>query len=103
MARSRGFFTVLFDFSFSEFITPSIIGVLYGIGMFFAGLGGLGIILSGFNQGFFPGIVSLLLAPLVFFLYIIFIRVGLEGLLVAFRTAANTGRTADNTESLRNP
>ncbi|MBD2303168.1 hypothetical protein [Nostoc sp. FACHB-190] len=28
--------------------------------------------------------------------------VGLEGLMVAFRTAANTGRTADNTESLRN-
>ncbi len=103
MARSRGFFTVLFDFSFSEFITLRIIGVLYAIGIFFVGLGALGIIIGGFRGGFLPGIGSLLLAPLAFLLYVILIRVGLEGFIVAFRTADNTGRTADNTENLRNP
>ncbi|WP_341524755.1 DUF4282 domain-containing protein [Nostoc sp. UHCC 0302] len=103
MASSRNFFTVLFDFSFSEFITPRVVGVLYGIAIFFVGLGTLGIIAGGFRGGFLPGIGSLLLAPLAFLLYTILIRVGLEGLMVAFRTAANTGRTADNTESLRNP
>ncbi|BAZ48550.1 DUF4282 domain-containing protein [Nostoc sp. CENA67] len=103
MANSRSFFTALFDFSFSEFITPRVVGVLYGIAIFFVGLGALSFIAASFRGGFLPGIFTLLVAPLASLLYIILIRVGLEGLMVAFRTAANTGRTADNTESLRNP
>ncbi|MBW4643656.1 MAG: DUF4282 domain-containing protein [Goleter apudmare HA4340-LM2] len=103
MARNRGFFEILFDFSFSEFIALKVIGVLYGIAIFFAGIGALAILGGGFRQGFLPGIFSLIITPLFFLLYVILIRIGLEGLIVAFRTAENTGRTATNTEYLRNP
>ena len=103
MARTRGFFALLFDFSFSEFITLRIIGFLYGIGIFFVGLAALGFIAGSFARGFAPGIFSLLFAPLGFLLYVILIRVGLEGFIVAFRTADNTAHTAHNTETLRNP
>ena len=101
MARPRSFFEQLFDFSFSEFITPKIVGVLYAIGILGISIASLGILGAGFQSG--NGIVTLLVTPLIFLLYIIFLRVGLETLVVAFRTSENTKRTAENTENLRNP
>lgn len=51
MARSRGFLELLFDFSFSEFVALKIVGVLYGIAIFFAGLFALGLLLAGWSRG----------------------------------------------------
>lgn len=101
MARPRSFLEQLFDFSFSEFITPKIVGVLYAIGIFFISIVLLGFLGASFQSG--NGVIGLLLTPLMFLLYVILLRVGLEGLVVAFRTSENTKRTADNTENLGNP
>jgi hypothetical protein len=103
MSTKNDFFTVLLDFSFSEFITPRIIGILYAIGILLSGITALGLIIRGFSQGLISGVLSLLFVPIGLLFYIILIRVGLEGFIVAFRTANNTGRTAVNTESLRQP
>jgi Domain of unknown function (DUF4282) len=103
MVRSKGFFTALFDFSFSQFITLQVIGILYAIGVFFAGLAALGIIISGFSQGVTSGIFSLILSPLIFLLYVIISRIALEAIIVAFRTADNTSRIAENTRDMKNP
>lgn len=100
MARSRGFLELLFDFSFSEFVALKIVGVLYGIAIFFAGLFALGLLLAGFGRGVGPGLLALIFAPLAFLIYVIIARVVLEGMVVAFRTAENTGRTAENTNHL---
>jgi Domain of unknown function (DUF4282) len=102
MARPRGFFSTLFDFSFSEFIALKIIGVLYAIGIFLIGLATLAIVISGFAKGFSSGLVALIVGPLIFLLYVILIRIGLEGLIAALRTADNTSRIAENTRDLRN-
>ncbi|BAZ40874.1 hypothetical protein NIES4101_68350 [Calothrix sp. NIES-4101] len=103
MASNKNFFSQLFDFSFSEFLALKIVGVLYGIGMFFAGIFTLGIAVNSFRVGFASGVVGLILAPIIFLLYILFIRIALEGMIVAFRTAENTARIAENTKHLRNP
>lgn len=97
MARQRGFFDKLFDFSFSEFVAVQIIGVVYAIGLILLGLAALGIIIAGFSQGFTSGIVTLVVAPLAFFLYVILLRIGLEGFVAAIRTAENTRIIAENT------
>ncbi len=82
---NKGFFGSLFDFSFSEFVTPKIISVLYIIGMVFAGIGALFMIVAGFTNGFGSGLVALLLSPVVFLLYVIMIRVYLELVVVLFK------------------
>lgn len=103
MAKNKSFFTVLLDFSFSEFITPRIIGILYALVIFFSAITALGMIVGSFSRGFLPGILGALIVPIGLLFYVVLIRVGLEGFIVAFRTADNTNRTADNTESLRHP
>jgi hypothetical protein len=85
--EARGFFEALFDFSFSEFLTPKIIKVLYGIGLVLAAIGAVMFIIAGFHRGIGAGIVFLVLAPLVFLLYTLAARVYLEILIVIFRIA----------------
>jgi hypothetical protein len=97
MVQPRGFFGSLFDFSFSSFVAVKVVGVLYAIGVFFAGVFSIFIAFSGFSKSFVLGIVTILLAPIVFLLYVTGIRVGLEGLVASIRTAENTGRIAENT------
>ncbi len=90
MPPSTGFFKLLFEFSFSRFIGIRIIGVLYGIGMFFAGLLALTFAAAGFSRGFFAGVGTLILLPLIFLFYVILLRITLEGFVAALRTAENT-------------
>lgn len=88
MEQRKGFLASLFDFSFSEFITTKIIKILYGIGIFFAGLMALFVIVAAFRESPGYGILGLLiLAPLVFLLHVIIARVWLEVIIVIFRIA----------------
>ncbi|NJM95174.1 MAG: DUF4282 domain-containing protein [Acaryochloridaceae cyanobacterium CSU_5_19] len=98
MAAHRGFFTKLFDLSFSEFIAVQIAGILYGIGIVLIGLACVAIVFGGLSQGAGPGIGGLILAPIVFFLNVIFFRITIEAFISSIRTAENTYRIA---ESLR--
>ncbi len=97
----------LFDFSFNKFLAPKIVGVLYGIGMFFAGLVSLSLLAVGFRGGILSGVGTLIVSPIVFLLYIVMIRVGLEGLIATIKVAESsqviaqhTRQTADNTSRL---
>jgi Domain of unknown function (DUF4282) len=96
MSGSTGFFKMLFDFSFSRFIGIKIVGVLYGIGLFFSGLGCLVFAFSGFSSSFISGLVTLMLSPVIFLLYVILLRVGLEGFVASLRTAENTSHLVEN-------
>lgn len=86
----RSFFGKLFDFSFTEFITTDIIKILFGLAIFFSGLGALMIIISGFRINALLGILFLLLSPLVFLLYVMASRVALEVVMVLFRIEGHT-------------
>lgn len=94
MEQKKGFFAALFDFSFSEFITTRIIKILYVVGMILAVLAALGLMVSGFTQSVGVGILSLILSPIVFLVYVIVFRVWLEFIIVVFRIAEHTEEIA---------
>lgn len=82
----EGFFKSLFDFSFSSFITSRVIKILYILFVLGAALGALGIIVGGFSASVGTGLFTLIIGgPLVFLIWVISARVGLEIILVVFR------------------
>ena len=96
MEQPQGFFTTLFDFSFSEFIVPKILKVLYGLGILGAAITALGFIVNGFGAGVLGGIVMIILSPVIFVIGVILVRVYLEVVLVLFRIADNTAKMVQN-------
>jgi len=80
--------------SFEEFITPSIIKVLFIIAMVVIGLGVLAIIVMGFMASGALGIFTLIGALIGGFLYVLFARVMLEMIVVFFRIRDNTDEIA---------
>jgi len=95
MDQPSNFIQTLFDFSFSEFVTTKIVKILYGIGILFATLGALAMIVRGFGDSFGKGLIFLLISPIVFIIYTIFARVVLETIIVLFRIAENVKDIAD--------
>ena len=59
--RAKGFFGSLFDYSFSSYITPRIIRVLYVLATVLVALWTLVIILAAFNASSALGILALLI------------------------------------------
>jgi hypothetical protein len=97
MAQQKSFFARLFDFSFSEFIAIRIVGIIYAIVIVAMSLVAIAVIFGAFSQGFANGLGALIGAPLVLLVYIIMVRVGLEGLVASIRTSENTRIIAENT------
>lgn len=103
MQEPSGFFTRLYDFSFSEFITPKIISILFGIGILASAFGAFVFIGWGFKMGgFFFGLLCLILSPLVFIVYTIVLRVGLELIIILFRIADHVTAIADQQKPKKN-
>ena len=75
----KGFVGALFDLSFTTFVTPMIIKVVYIIGLVLIGLGTLFVSLSGFF-GDSPalGVVTLIVGPIVGLLYLCLFRMMCE-------------------------
>lgn len=90
MDTGKGFFAALFDTTFTEFVIPKIIRILYIIGIIAAGLAALVMIISGFAQSTGAGIVALILSPVIFLVLVIGCRIYLEVIIVLFRIAENT-------------
>jgi hypothetical protein len=97
--RGASFFEALFDFSFSKFVSETVVKVLYVIAIVLAGLAALGIILSGFSNGIGSGIFALIFAPIVFVFWVLLARVGMEIFVVIFRIADYLREIAENTRS----
>lgn len=94
MEQPEGFFSSLFDFSFSSFVTTKIIKVLYMLGIVAAALMGVVMFISAASKGAPAAIGGLIVAPLVFLLGVLYARVVLEIVIVVFRIAENTGEIA---------
>lgn len=88
----QNFFRALFDFSFSKFVAPKVIGIVYGIIIFFVGLLTLLSMGAGFQGGFGQGLLVLLISPLIAAIWLLFIRIGLESLVAGIKTAENTSK-----------
>jgi predicted lipid-binding transport protein (Tim44 family) len=87
---AHGLIAGLTDLSFSEFITTKIIKVLYVLCIIMAALMGLGMFIGGAQAGPGGAIAGLIMGALFFAVYVLFIRVSLEVLIVIFRIAENT-------------
>lgn len=84
--QAKGFFGSLFDYSFSSYITPKIIRVLYVLATILVALDTLAFILLAFRASSTFGILALLIfGPIGFVIGMIFARVGLEVLSAFFR------------------
>ena len=89
-SSSKGFFGRLFDLSFNEFVTPSIIKLIFIVGIVLAALMSL-VVFAGFaSQGGGAVVAGIVFAPLVFFVYVLFARVLSEVYLILFRIEENT-------------
>lgn len=85
--QAAGFMSSLFDLSFSNFITPKLIKVLFIISIVLAAFGSLFVVVSGFQVGgALGGLLTLLIvSPIIFFFYVMYARVMMEVLIVIFR------------------
>ncbi len=93
--ENKGTIGLLFDLSFSEFVTTRMIKVLYVLGIIGAAIGSLIMLGTGFRNGFGSGLLALILAPLVFLLWTLLARMWCELIIVAFRIAENTSRLVE--------
>ena len=92
-----GFIGDLFDLTFTRFISETLIRVLYIISIILAVVAAIIGIIAGFSNGVGAGISALILAPVFFFVYVVFARVIFEFVIVVFRIADYTHQIVENT------
>ena len=106
MAAKKGFVGSLFDFSFSNFVTPTIIKIIYGLmlllvalvclGLFIMGV--IGIFSGGGGGAVVMGIAIIIIGcPLALVLGTIAMRVYAELLVIMFRIAETLIDIKNNT------
>ena len=90
MEQKRNFLVSLSDLSFSEFITIKVIKVIFLIGIVISALVFFLMIIGAFLNSITAGIITLLLSPVLYVIYILILRISLELIIVIFRIAKNT-------------
>lgn len=85
-----GFFGRLFDMSFTRFVTPSLIKILFILAIIVVSLVSVFMLIGGAASAGDGGIVLVILAPIYWLLGIIYVRVLLELAIVFFRIEINT-------------
>jgi hypothetical protein len=83
--HAKRFFGALFDFSFNYFVTPSIIRVLYVLGLIGIALTYLSFVVYSFIYSVTQGLITLLFGLVVAFIYLALWRVTLEFFLAVVR------------------
>ena len=95
--QARGFFSSLFDYSFTSFVTPRIIKVLYVLATIVISLWTLLLVLAAFNVSSGAGVAMLVIGgPLIFLISMIYARVFLELVIVFFRINGNVQEIRDS-------
>ncbi len=96
--EGKSFFGSLFDFSFSSFITPKIIKILFVIGLILTAILTLFIIIFAFIGSIASGVIALIFSPVIFFLYVLAVRIYLELLIVIFRIQSDIAKIAERSK-----
>jgi hypothetical protein len=94
MTEGKGFFERLLDFSFQHSITQKYASFLYGVHLLLGLIAGTWFVFTGFQTSTSQGLLTLLLALVGYFLWILYVRVALEFLVTMFRTADNIARAS---------
>ena len=94
--QPKGFLAALFDYSFTSFVTPKIIKMLYVLATIVISLWTLVLVLAAFNASSGFGLVMLVVGgPLFFLIAMIYARVFLELVIVFFRINGNVQELRD--------
>ena len=88
--QQKGFFGSLFDVSFKSLAMTKIIRVLYILILIAFAFGLLGIVVSAANAGGGEAVAILIFGPLLLLLYLMYIRLALEALIVIFNIGQNS-------------
>ncbi|MCP4550254.1 MAG: DUF4282 domain-containing protein [bacterium] len=87
MNTDKGILGTLFDFSFSEFITIKVVKILFIIGLVTSGWWTVKVIQGVWWDSTFWGVITVLISPIIFAMFVLLVRVALELVLVLFRIA----------------
>lgn len=90
--QATSFLKALFDTSFTTFIVPKLIRLLYVLFMLIGVIVALGVVVAAFNVHSALGVLALLLSPVVFLLVLVQARVTLELIAIVFRIEHNTAQ-----------
>ncbi len=95
--QAKGFLSALFDYSFTSFVTPRIIKILYVLATILISLWTLLLVVAAFNvSGGAGGVMLIVGGPLFFLLSMIYARVLLELIIVFFRINGNVTEIRDD-------
>jgi hypothetical protein len=94
MADDKGFFEILLDFSFRHTMTYKYAKLLYALHLLLGLIVAIWQVFNGFQVSQSQGLLTLLLALVGYFLWILYVRVVLEFLVAIFRTAENIARVS---------
>ncbi|MBC7328408.1 DUF4282 domain-containing protein [bacterium] len=104
MKKEKGFWESLFDLTFSSFVLPKLVPVLYIIAIVFISLFILIYIVVAFSHNIFLGLLMLVVgAPIMFFLYLFSARLWLEALLILFRIREDLQEMKKEKETVEKP
>ncbi|GAA2744971.1 hypothetical protein GCM10009868_24730 [Terrabacter aerolatus] len=76
--EGAGFFTALFDFSFTNFVTPILVRFVYLLATVALVASWLIFVIIAFSQGVGSGLAALILGPIFVVIYLAVIRMTLE-------------------------
>ena len=100
--ENQSFFSKLFDMSFSRFVTPSIIQVIFVLGIVAGGIAAIGMFTTlSFAAGAGGALLGIVVAAISFLVYVVLARMSLEALVALFRIAENTKVLADAAREAR--
>ena len=86
--NEQGFFGTLFDFTFSRFIATRLIKLAYAVAMIVGIAGVVAAVVAGLGSGQpGAGLIALVVGPIVFFMYLIVVRLWCEFFIVIFAMA----------------
>jgi hypothetical protein len=87
MTREKGLLENLMDFSFERIVTPRLLRILYGVHLLLGLIAATWFVFSQFQTAIPNGLLALILSFVGMALWILYCRVIVELLAVAFRAA----------------
>lgn len=94
-AMANAGMSAMLDFSFSHFITLSVIKLLYIVGLVLIALMWVGMTITSFTAGIVQGVGVLVIGAVVAVIYMVLFRVWLELIVVIFRIGENTSKLVE--------
>ncbi|BDZ43203.1 hypothetical protein GCM10025865_25020 [Paraoerskovia sediminicola] len=91
---AKGLFGSLFDFSFTNYVTPKVVRIVYVIGIVLIALVWVIGVITAFTQSIWGGLLALLIGPIFALLYLIMFRILLEFYVAIVATAETVQKYA---------